>query len=101
MASFRRRSVNPHPINPFTLFGDDRHLLALVKTFNEPQFNHPDAQPFLRELIDLGYLKDTSRSESSRWWTRTKEGQEVFRAFVDWMGPEKKRFQDNTYGLWR
>lgn len=93
------------PVNPFAdLFENDGYLAALLRVYNEPEFRHVDAWPFLDGLENAGYVKNTRKYyEPGKvpWWSVTPKGRAVTRAFAMARGEEKEQFLRRTYRMFR
>lgn len=86
-------------VNPFEELSTP-HLKALLRVWNSPQFDAPEARPYLADLVAAKLIKNTEPRSSTPWWALTPKGKAMQKAFVFWHGPEKERFLSETYRMW-
>jgi len=98
-AQFSLETARVKTIHPTAL-----HLHALAVASNEPQFSHPNAMPFLKDLEEAGYIKNDRKGETGfrlPWWILTKTGKTLRNSILDMTRDERAVYDEKTWGAFR
>lgn len=76
------------------------HLVAIARAWGQPQFSNPEAVPYLKDLLDAGYLKNNSR-HNVPWWALTKKGKTFLHSLQEMTPTERRTFDDETHGAFQ